>query len=153
MKNSLVFFLGVVILFCGSCKKDAKQTIVETHLDIAYSDDLGNDLLDTSNSNSFSSDNIRLYTFVNNVKTEVYHPNLTYPHNFMIYKDDSLNQYFLRVFLDQETTLLQLSPNITDTITCTIDNSNGNSIIRKAWYNDDLKWEFGKTGPSFTIVK
>jgi len=152
MKTLLFICIAFMLVFINGCKKDGTVYVAQ-YLDIAYNDNLGNDLLDPSNSNGFSSENIQLYTLVNNVKTEVYHPNLTYAHSFMIYKNDSLKLYFLRVFLEDNTTFLQLNQNITDTITCTIDKSNGNSIIRKVWYNGDIKWEFGKVAPCITIKK
>ncbi len=153
MKNIIVLCLIAIAILLTSCVKDNSGTVVEENLDITFTDNLGDDLLDPSNKNGFSSNDIRLFTLANNVKKEVYYANWNYSHAFMLYRNDSLNRYFLRVFLLQEKTLLQLSPTETDTITCTIDNSNGNSLIRKAWYNGDLKWEFGKLAPSITIVK
>lgn len=152
MKTLLISFISLLILFLGGCKKDGSVYVAQ-YVDIAYTDNLNKDLLDPSDSNGFSFSNIRVFSLINNVKAEIYHANLTYPRDIMLYKNESLNQYFLRVTLEQDTTLLQLNPNITDTITCTIDRSEGNSIIKKVWYNGDLKWEYGKVGAVITIRK
>lgn len=151
MKKLLLFLVMVPFLF-SNCKKDPKQSVVvSTYIDIAYKDNLGVDLLNPSIANYFSPTNIHVFTLVDGVKKEVNNPMMDYPHDYLIYKNDSLNLYFIRVFL-HDTTILQLNQTITDEITCTIDKSNGNEIIRKLWYNGILKWEY-PVAQVITIVK
>jgi hypothetical protein len=112
---------------------------------------MGNDLLNPSFQNYFSPSNIHIYSLVNGVKNSINNARMEYPQDYMIYKNDSLNLYFLRVFLASDTLLLQLNQSITDTLTCIIDDSNGNVILKKAWYNGTLIWGGGY--PTVTIVK
>jgi hypothetical protein len=153
MKNVLILCTGVILLCLVNCKREsAKSTIVSTSIDIAYKDAFGNDLLNVSNQNYFSKDNIHVYTIINGVKTDVYNNMMDYPRDFLIYKNDELNGYFIRFFLESDTVLVQLNQNTTDTIISLIDKSNGNQILRKLWYNGSLKWEFG-VEQVITIVK
>jgi hypothetical protein len=153
MKNTLFIFMAIISLFLNNCKKDSKgNSVVEINIDISYKDALGNDLLDVTKQNHFSSDSIMLYSLINGKKIEILYPNLSHPKMFYIYKNDSLNLNLLRVSLEQDSTLIELNKRIIDTITCTIDKSNGNEILRKVWYNSVLKWEYGVT-PQITIIK
>lgn len=153
MKNLLIF-LAMIPLLLSSCKKGTTdKTVIDIGVDISYKDNLGNDLLDPATPNYFSASNIHVYHLINGVKTEVYNPMMDSPRDFMIYKNDSLNQYVLGVSLTANTVLLQLNENITDTITCTIDKGDNYEIVKKIWYNGVPKWEFGKVAPTFTITK
>lgn len=153
MKNVLILCTGVILLCLVNCKKESpKSTIVSTSIDIAYKDAFGNDLLNETNQNYFSKDNIHVYTIINGVKTDVYNNMMAYPQGFRIYKNEELNSYFISVFLESDTVLVQLNQNTTDTIISLIDKSNGNQILRKLWYNGSLKWEFG-VAQVITIVK
>jgi hypothetical protein len=153
MKNLFVLCTCVILLCLINCKRESdNSTIVSTHIDIAYKDAFGNDLLNESNQNYYSKDNIHVYTIINGVKTDVYNNMMAYPRDFMIYKNDELNSYFIRFFLESDTVLVKLNQNTTDTIISTIDTSNGNQILRKLWYNGSLKWEFG-VEQVITIVK
>ena len=67
---------------------------------------------------------------------------MNYPHDFLIYKNELLNQNYIRVFLTDETVLLELNSNITDTLTSATDNTNGIQLMKKVWYNSVLKWEY-----------
>lgn len=152
MKNILITFLIIIPLFISNCKKGpGKSAFVSMHVDIAYKDKLGNDLLDPTRQNHFSSDSIHVFNVVNGIKKEVYYPNYDAPHNFVIYKNDSLKSYYLKLFLETDTTLLVLNKTITDTVTCTSEKSNGNWILIKAWYNGVFECDGGYQ--TFTIIK
>jgi hypothetical protein len=151
MKNILMMSL-VIILSLSSCKKHHVE--VSMYIDITYKDSMGNDLLNTGTKNHFISDSIHIYDIVNGTKKEVNYPNNDYPHNFFIYKNDSLKEYFIKVFLETNTTFLQLSQSITDTITSVIDVSDGNHVITKVWYNGVLcKQNYFGIAREFTITK
>jgi hypothetical protein len=152
MKNNIILILLISSFILSNCKEKSKDTIVSTEMDINYKNIKGEDLLDTSVNGHFLINDIHVYNVVNGIKKEVDYPNFTYPHNFFIYKNESSNEYLLRVFIETDTTLLQLNQGITDSIICVIDKSNGNEILRKLWYNNVLKWEFG-AAPLITIVK
>ena len=93
-----------------------------------------------------------LYNIINGQKSEVNHSNYTYPHNFFIYKNDSLKEYILRIFIECDTTLLQLNQSVVDTIVVTIEKIPDLTTITKVWYNGKVVWS-----PSvireFTIIK
>ncbi|MGD0341308.1 MAG: hypothetical protein ABSA76_06345 [Bacteroidales bacterium] len=142
MKNiSLIF----VVLFSLSLSNCIPDVIVETDVDIGYKNNIGEDLLDTATQNHFSVSSIHVYNVVKDIKNE--------NHDLIVYNNESLNQYFLKVFLEFDTTLLKLNELDTDTITCVIDRSHHDTIIRKVWYNGILKWDDRRVPRSFTILK
>ncbi len=101
---------------------------------------------------SFTADSIHLYNVVRGVKKEV-NNRADYPHNFFIYKNEELQKYVLRVFLEVDTTFLELNRHITDTITCVFERSDNHFIIRKVWYNGNVKWDDYAVSREFTIMK
>ncbi len=152
IKNIIILILLISSFILSNCRDKSKDVIVSAEMDINYRNSKGEDLLDTSVYGHFLVNDIHVYNVVNGLKKEVDYPNFTYPHNFFIYKNDSSSEFFLRVFIETDTTLLQLNQSITDSIVCVIDKSNGNEILRKLWYNKVLKWEFG-AAQLITIVK
>jgi len=69
-----------------------------------------------------------------------------------VYKNENLNSYYLRLFIDTDTTYLELNKTITDTVISTSQRSYGNWILTKVWYNGIVKWD--SNGPMvFTILK
>jgi hypothetical protein len=150
MKLILLLFSAFLILPFGSCKKI--PTIESAMMEIAFKDKSGNDLLDSTTQNNYSVGSIHLFNVVNGVKKEVNYPNYDFPHNFLIFRNDSLNQNFLRVFFETDTTLLQLDQNTVDTLTCVIDRSNGH-VLKKFWYNGVLRWDNIMLPPAIIILK
>jgi hypothetical protein len=139
-------------LLTGGCKLESPNNVViDNKVDIYYINNLYEDLLDTSVSGSFTADSIHLYNLVKGVKKEVINRS-DYPGNFFIYRNDAQQKYVLRVFLEVDTTLVELNRNITDTITCIFDRSPDIFIISKVWYNGHLKWEDYAVSREFTIM-
>jgi hypothetical protein len=154
-KNNItrVACLLIPFLIAGSCKLESpNQVVIDNKVDIYYINSLHEDLLDTAVSGSFTPDSIHLYNVVSGVKMEV-NNRADYPHNFFVYNNEEFKKYVLRVFLEVDTTLLELNRNITDTITCVFDRSENNFIIRKVWYNGNVKWDDYATSREFTIMK
>jgi len=151
MKNIVIALMVIITLFISNCSKN--PITVMTSMDIAYKDKLGNDLLDSSTQNHYSTDSIHVYNVVNGIKKERYYGNLDNPRLWSIFKIDSLNTYFLGIGLEVDTTLLELNKRTTDTLTCIIDKSNGNRILRKFWYNGVLKWDNVLYPQEITIIK
>jgi len=147
MKKILIAFIALLILPFGSCKKN--HTIESAMIEIAFKDKSGNDLLDSSTQNNYSESSIHLFNVVNGVKKEVNKP-YDIPHNFVIFKNESLNQNFLRVFFETDTTLLQLDQNMVDTLICLIDRTNGH-LLKRLWYNGEPKYYMNPN--VITIVK
>lgn len=153
MKKNLIILIFITLLLNNACKKEpAKNAIISTYMFISYQDKSGNDLLDSNTPGYYSAGNIHIYKMVNGVKTEVNHPTADSPHDFSIYKDDSLNRYYLLLYLDNPS-YLQLNQNTIDTITCDIEQSNGNILLKKFWYNGQLYWNDLANPQRITIIK
>jgi hypothetical protein len=149
----MYLFLLISVLTAGSCKLESpNEVVIDNKVDIYYMNSLREDLLDTAVTGSFKTDSIHLYNVVRGVKMEVSN-RADYPHNFFIRKNEEFKKYVLRVFLEVDTTLLELNRSTTDTITCLFDRSEDNFIIRKVWYNGNVKWEDYATSREFTIMK
>ncbi len=153
MNKDLYLLLLISVLTAGGCKLESpNEVVIDNKVDIYYINSLHEDLLDTAVNGSFTTDSIHLYNVVRGVKKEVIN-RADYPHNFFIYKNEEFKKYVLRVFLETDTTLLELNRNITDTITCVFERSEDNFIIRKVWYNGNVKWDDYATSREFTIMK
>jgi hypothetical protein len=152
-KSDQYQFLLILVILAAACKLESpNQVVIDNKVDIYYINSRQDDLLDTAVIAAFAEDSIHLYNVVLGVKEEV-NNRADYPHNFFIYKNEQFNKFGLRVFLEVDTTFLELNRNITDTITCLLDRSENNFIIRKVWYNGILKWEDYATSREFTIMK
>jgi hypothetical protein len=153
MNKYLYLLLIFSVLIAGGCKLESpNEVIIDNKVDIYYINSRHEDLLDTVVNGSFTADSIHLYNVLRGVKKEV-NNRADYPHNFFIYKNEELQKYVLRVFLEVDTTFLELNRNITDTITCVFERSVDNFIIRKVWYNGNVKWDDYAVSREFTIMK
>jgi hypothetical protein len=153
MKKKYPLFLIILLALSGACKLDSpNEVIIDNIMDIYFINSLEEDLLDSAGSGRFYPDSIHVYNVIRGVKNEV--DNRTdYPHNFFIYKNDFAGKNALRLFIEVDTTILQLNKNSSDTITCVFDRSQTLFVIRKVWYNGDLKWDDYATNREFTILK
>ena len=153
MNKDLYLLFLISVLIAGSCKLESpNEVVIDNKVDIYYINSQHEDLLDTSVIGSFTADSIHLYNVIMGVKNEV-NNRADYPHNFFIYKNEELKKYVLRVFLEVDTTFLELNRNITDTITCVFERSEGNFIIRKVWYNGYVRWDDYAVSREFIIMK
>ena len=152
MKKSLILLMTIITIFLVNCNKDP-NTVVDIDVQIAYKNDMNKDLLDADIQNHFSSDSIHVYNVNNGVKTERFYGNLDSPRLWEIYKDKNTDTNFLIVGVETDTTLLKLNSHTIDTLTCVIEKSNGNTILKKVWYNGVLKWGDYEVPRIFTIVK
>lgn len=145
--------LLVSVLIATGCKLESpNEVVIDNMADIYYINSQQEDLLDTAVMGSFTADSIHLYNVVRGVKKEV-NNRADYPHNFFIYRNEELQKYVLRVFLEVDTTYLELNRHITDTITCAFERSDNHLIIRKLWYNGIVKWDNYAVSREFTVMK
>ena len=126
---------------------------MSVNADIAYRNDKGDDLLNPATPGHFSADDIKTYKIVDGKAIEIYNGFMDAPRNFYIYNDTPENCYRMRIFLDNDSMLLRLNSDITDTITSYIEKSSGNTVTKKVWYNGKLMWSSGDGVREFTIVK
>lgn len=153
MNKNIYLLLQISGLILVGCKLESpNEVVIDNKVDIYYINSRYEDLLDTAVSGSFTADSIHLYNVVGGVKEEV-NNRADYPHNFFIYKNEALQKYVLRVFLEVDTTYLELNSHITDTVTCVFERSDNNFIIRKVWYNGNVKWDDYAVSREITIMK
>ena len=151
--KKILFILLSAILLINACGKDTgKGVLDESYMEISYQDLAGKDLLDSNTAGYYNVGNFHVFKMVNGVKTEVAHYMADYPHDFLIFKEETLNKYYIRVFLDNPT-YLQLNQNTEDTLTCDIEKSNGNTLLKKFWYNGKLYWNDNRYPKRITIIK
>ena len=140
MKKSVLFIAFSLLII--SCPKG--PGVYDANIDIYYKTNTGNNLLDDNVQNHYSRGQIRFFNLINGRKYELYR-------NILI-NTDSLNNNYISLAIEADTTILQLNESISDTIVCQIDRSNGISI-KKVWYNRLLKWESYAVPRVFTILK
>lgn len=140
-------FIFTIVLLLNSCKKKEEQprmTVIDSDVEITVQDKAGVDLLNPSNPGAYLYQNIKHYTLVKGVKTEVFHGNYDYPKDFYIYEKDG--KYIMTLFLDGSSdgdlgvTYVQWSENYVDTFKCEVSTAHNNAICTKLWYNDSLIW-------------
>ncbi len=160
-KLVIVLVLGMIILSCSN-GSDGPITgvIVDTGVHIKYLDENGNNLID----NEIVESKINIYHKINNEWVGYYRSNLDYPKGIRI--DEIENERYLLLFVSgvvdgnniSETKIEFSNRNELDIIKTLIDNSNGNTIVHKVWYNGIVKWEWEwdsskQTDRMFDIVK
>jgi hypothetical protein len=153
MKKHPELFLFILFLLAGGCKlKSPAEVIIDNNVNIYYINNLQEDLLDTAIRGCFTPDSIHLYNVVHGIKKEV-NNRADYPHNFVVLRNEDIQKNVLIVFLEVDTTYLELNKNITDTIVCAFDRSEDRFIIRKVWYNGNLRWDNYAISREFTVSK
>jgi hypothetical protein len=151
--RTLALCLIFSIILISGCKLESpNEVIIDNKMDIYYTNGRQEDLLNDSITGSFNADSIHLYNVVKGIKKEVSN-RAEYPHNFFVYKNEASQKYVLRVFIEVDTTLLELNRYITDTINCSIERSVDIFIIRKVRYNGIVTWDDYAVGREFIITK
>lgn len=166
MKKLFILLAGTVLISKSFAQTDAPKAkeehqkkqkaayYVNVNIDIIYKDKQGNDLLDSTKGTHYSIKDITLYHMEKGEKVKINKPHMDHPNNRFLYRDEATKTNHLRVFLEQETVLIQLNATTTDTIKCKIKKQKGSTIIEKVWYNGELKWEHGRDKSQvITIVK
>lgn len=144
-KLVLVLVLGMVILSCSNDNDiPLVGVVVDTGVNIKYLDENGNNLLN----GEIDESNINIYHKINNEWVGYYESNLDYPKGIVVRERDNEKYLvlFVSIIVDEnsisETKIEYSNRNEGDIIKTLIDNSNGNRIVRKVWYNSILKWEW-----------
>ncbi|MBS1647914.1 MAG: hypothetical protein JST67_11290 [Bacteroidetes bacterium] len=147
MKKISLFF-AALFLYLGSAYAQEKKMWVQVNIDLSFKNKDGADLLGSS----FVNDSIVVYNIVEGKKIKVNKPHADYPNNHFTFYDKATQSTILRVFLEEETTLLQLNAKTTDTIKCSLKKEKGAVHLYKVWYNGKLKYKFGKGAPGIITV-
>ena len=146
MKKIITVIIGLLALSCSTDNKnDLSSSNYNVGLPFKVTSVDGTDLLNPANTNSFLKENIKIYYIRNNVKVEVYDPNLDNPRNFSIVppSQSGLNYYYFDLALNNQTlqnaiTIIEWNNTDSDTIRANFDAGNNYMILSKAWYNEVL---------------
>jgi len=152
-----IFTLIIIGFLTISCTDDENCcTVIDIGVDIKYLNENGENLFDISNGFDFSK--INAYHKNDGNWEKYFEGNLDYPKGLMLVerKDGT----YLRIF--PSTTIvenniseskIEFSENDSDILKTEITKTNSNTIVKKVWYNGELKWESGKTERLFEIIK
>lgn len=145
--------LMLVLLFSKTVFSQQHKAVMNIDFDLVFKDKKGNDLLNPATAKAYNKDKIALYYIENGIKVKIDKPGMDYPNNHFIYKEGGMKYNHLRVFLDKEVILLQLSETQTDTIKCIIGRQIGITRVEKVSYNGVLKWKEGKNKSTLIEIK
>lgn len=129
-------FIFITLSHCTDPKDCC--VIIDTAVRIHYQDSTGKNLINSRP--EYSESNIKLYYKNNSTFEYAYTSNLDNPKHFRI-DPDSASRLILTIFplnyhnQNQAITLIELNPNVVDTLVCTFDTSNGNQIVTNAKLN------------------
>jgi hypothetical protein len=148
--NKILYFL---LLFgvLSSCKKDCCTTI-DTTIFLGYQDSTGQDLFLADTTFLVNDINI-YYKQGNDYVYQNLSSNLDYPKGYAI-NYTSEGKTYLRVFLsnyyiaNQSVTLIELKPNVVDTIIGEFTLIEQSEILNHFWYNGELA-----TNKSMVVTK
>jgi hypothetical protein len=169
MKKTLIL-ISLLTLFigCNSNEKEEEEQIiygtrVASSLRMTIKDNVGNNLLDPNNPNSFDIDNIKIFYLINGKKNEYYEEHLHAPKGFKVIQDEFTFEYQFVIFLNNikteefPITYIQWNENDTDTIKALFKYYPNSSSIeqKKIWYNNEVIWDYEitNTNPFFELVK
>ena len=154
MRKLLITLLIPVIISC-STDDPVCCTNIDTGISIQYFDLQGQDLLE---SGVYSESNIEIYHKIDGEWVRYYEGNLDSPKGISVVEHEA--GYYLTLFpsstLDSENvseTKIEFSETDFDIVKAEIDRSNGNEVVTKVWYNDQLRWEAYDTERKFTVIK
>jgi hypothetical protein len=144
-----IFLVIIFALTFESCEGNQLCCAnIDTNVVIYYKNQEGLNLINSSP--DFAESKIKIYYKDGDKYKLIYRENLDIPGMFRVIKDDSTN-VALNVFpsdyyteKNQSTTLIELNPNVVDTLVCTFDFSNNNSICTEAWLNG-VKMDKGRS--------
>ncbi|WP_076668523.1 hypothetical protein [Pontibacter indicus] len=153
----MVMLLAALGMAATACEKEEGDVIINTAIELRFTDAIGHNLLDPATPNAFSQEEIELYYLVNGERKLTLDGSLDYPKHFFVFQAGT--QHIMRLFpsLHEENmrtqTYIRLSETDTDTISCAIKRwgkGNQSAAVTKVWYNNELVWE--GTGPRYVEV-
>ncbi len=157
MKRILaLLILGVCMISCSDDEENC-CTNVDIAISIKYLNENGDNLLEFENGGMNFAD-INVYQKVNNEWVRYSEGGSDYPKGIQIIERE--DGKYLRItpstVIDNgnySETKLEFSESDSDIIKTKIDKSNGNTVVTKVWYNEQLKWEAYQSERKFEIVK
>jgi len=136
IKTLFVLFLFLGISSCDNGSECCE--IIDTAVSIHYKNDLGENLINSQT--EFDESNIRIYYKNGDEFEYIYNSNLDAPNMFSLYEDGEGNlilKVFQSNFYDgtQSTTLIELNPNVVDTLVGQFDLSESREVCTSASIN------------------
>ncbi len=139
MKSILILLTGMALIGSLGCdKKSDCCTIIDTNVGIHYVTPAGENLINSSE--DFKASNIKIY-YKNGSEFEYINKgNLDYPNMHRIDEDET-GKSILIVYPsnyyegNQSTTLIELNPNVIDTLLCEFELVSNREICKRAWLN------------------
>lgn len=167
MKAINLIIIVAIAFFMSNCNKEnTDMTVVDLGIYISFIDNNGTDLLNPNNDVSYKENEIKVFHLLNGKKELFYKSNLDHPNGFFIVHDEKIsNYYYLGVGVNdydngstanpyEAITLLELSENVTDTITCKIEKGENSLLTRQVTYNGKVVWDWDdNTERRITIKK
>lgn len=151
MKNLIILIIAA-FLFSG-CSREEKGdddsiygVVMRNFVDFSIHNEAGEDLLDPNNPDAYQAHEIEVYYFVDG-KRHIYGKGS----GLILYQNLDFNtldtlEYRVGFLLNSEengtspvTTYVKWSPTDTDTLMSTYERNNGSVILKKFWYNGELK--------------
>jgi hypothetical protein len=166
MKNLIFILLASTLII--SCNSDDNNNdnnyALETAIAFTLTNQIGEDLLDPTNSNAYLSNSIKIYYIKENGDIEeIYNSNLDSPRNFRIISPDNsdLNTYAFELYpntyvMENATTYIEWNDTETDTIKTNYRYGDNYTICNKIWYNNVNVWTENtnvNSGRLFEIIK
>lgn len=135
---SIILFAIFFAVTSGCENKTDCCVIIDVDVQILYRNMQGENLINSSA--EFDSSNIRIYFKDGNEFKYVYRANLDAPNMHRLYTDENGNKiltvYPSDLYEDnRSTTLIELNPNVKDTLECEFELESNRQICKKAWLN------------------
>jgi len=118
----------------------------------------GEDLLNPEHPNAVDYEQIKLYYVINEQPVEVFNPAMDSPRNFNIEEYTEEGIYKMNIFpnINSTNTITYIVWNDSDrdTINCEIIFSENSTVLKRVWYNGELKVDVpAGTGYTFEVIK
>lgn len=138
-KTLNLLVLGLFVMSCISCDNNENCcTIVDVDVSFHYRDKMGNNLINSTS--EFDASKIKIY-YKNKEKFEyINRGNLDNSKMYTLHEDETKN-LILTVYPsdfyegNQSTTLIELNPNVVDTLRCEFDLQSNRTVCKRAWLN------------------
>ena len=138
-KTLNLLVLGLFVLSFISCDNNENCcTIVDVDVSFHYRDKMGNNLINRTL--EFDASKIKIY-YKNKDKFEyINRGNLDNSQMYTLHEDETKN-LILTVYPsdfyegNQSTTLIELNPNVVDTLRCEFDLQSNRTVCKRAWRN------------------
>ena len=136
-----IILTGIILLGILSCdSSDNCCTLIDVDVRIHYQTPASENLINSSD--DFDASKIRIYYKEDDEYDYVFYGNYTYPNMHYVYEDEN-EDLILTVFASNRyqgnfsTTLIELNPNVVDTLLCEFELDSNREICKNVWLNGE----------------